>query len=208
MGDGRELLHAIKAASFGQPSFQARINATEVKHDGRETIVSSAALTYRGPGSYRLEMLQSTRTTFQGAKLIFHTGEATVQVRPGGLLKFLPLRLPLADPQLLSLNGYRLDQVTGHGVLDRISDPTYDIRLHGKATVAGDAVEILKVTAPATTLDRRIAFEYIGFDSQQRYRLWAAYADPALRLPSDLLYQMTVDEVRTDAPVTDAAFKL
>jgi hypothetical protein len=208
MGEGRQLLQDIMSASFGQPSFQARISATEVKHDGRETIVSEASLTYRGPGSYRLEMLKSTKAAFQGAKLIFHAGETSVKVRPGGLLKFLPLTLPLADPQLLSLNGYRLDQVTGHGVLERVIGPDYEIKVHGKATVGGDAVQILKVTAPANSLDKRIAYEYIGFDEQHHYRLWAAYGDPSLRLPSDLLYQMTVDEVTPGVPVSEATFKL
>jgi hypothetical protein len=205
---GKQLLQTIMAESLGQPSFQARISATEVKHDGRETIVSEAALTYRGPGSYRLEMLKSSKAAFQGAKLIFHSGEKTVKVRPGGLLKFLPLTLPLADPQLLSLNGYRLDQITGHGVLERLHDPAYEIRLHGKATVAGTPVQILKVTAAANTLDRRIAYEYVGFDEQHRFRMWAAFGDPALRLPSDLLYQLTVDEVQPGVPVSDATFKL
>lgn len=208
MADGRHLLQAIKTASFGQPSFQARIQATEVKHDGRETIVSEASLTYRGPGSYRLEMLKSSKAAFQGAKLIFHTGERTVQVRPGGLLKFLPLTLPLNDPQLLSLNGYRLDQVTGHGVLERFESPAYELTVHGNATVGGDPVQILKVTSAANTLDRRIAYEYIGFDDDGRYRLWAAFADPALGLPSDLLYQLTVETVTPGVAVSDATFKV
>jgi hypothetical protein len=208
MGDGRELLQAIMAASFGQTSFQARVKATEVRHDGRENIVSDAALTFRGPGSYRIEMLDSTKILFKGAKLVFHAGETTLHVRPGGLLGLVPLRLPLGDQRLLSLNGYRLDQITGHGILERIDGPDYEITLHGKATVAGEPVQVLKVTAPRNTLDPRITHEFIGFDEQHRFRLWSAFADPAHKRSSDLLYQLTVDEVRAGVPVSDATFKL
>jgi hypothetical protein len=38
--------------------------------------------------------------------------------------------------------------------------------------------------------------------------MWAAFGDPALRLPSDLLYRLTVDEVQPGVPVSDATFKL
>ena len=203
MSEARTILALVKAASFGTSDFKARVQATEVKADGSATIISEAALLFRGPGSYRLDMLSSTKTAFQGAKLIFHSGEKTVKVRPGGLLKFLPLQLALSDPQLLSLNGYRLDQVTGHGVLDRISGDEYDLTVHGKATVAGDAIQVLKVVSTANRFDSRIAHEFIGFDDQHRYRLWSVYARPEFRLPQDLLYQMTVDAI--DGGVTHGA---
>ncbi|MBC7544669.1 MAG: hypothetical protein H7338_18255 [Candidatus Sericytochromatia bacterium] len=208
MCDARSILAAIKVASFGPATFIAKVQATEVKADGTATIVSTASLLFRGPGSYRLDMLSSTKAAFQGAKLIFHAGESTVSVRPGGVLKFLPLHLQLSDPQLLSLNGYRLDQVTGHGVLDRLSEPDYDVTLHGRASVAGESLQVLRVSSPDNRLDRRIAQEFIGFDDQHRLRLWSVYAAPALGLPQGLLYQMTVDDFHAGVTHPPDAFRL
>src|SRR5690606_28699209 len=125
--------------SFAMRSFQALLDSSEQRFDkSRPPLTTTININYLNPGHYRFEMIKSTKSSNNGARLVFRQGDPKVTVKMGGLLGVVALTFPLSDSQVLTDNGYRIDQISLHGVLERVSGPGYRAALAGTTTIGGD----------------------------------------------------------------------
>jgi hypothetical protein len=206
--DAMQALSDLKQTLDGQQTTQSWNTVTDNKKDGSKTVRTKSLTRTQAPGSYRLEVLDSTNSTKVGSKAVFTYGDRQVKVKPGGVLGIVTLTLPMSDEKALSLNGWQVNQFVVKGVLDRLTGGGYDAAVAGTTTVSGTELKVLKVTSAHNTLDADIAYELIGYDAEQNVRLWAVYGKPSLGLPQDLMYQLVTEKIEVNVNLAADTFKL
>lgn len=207
--DALALLDEVKAATLGG-AMKATISTYEMKADKSKT--NSATFNLQVDDTrYRLDCIKHTKPNNVGSKTVLVYGEDSARVKPTGLLSLVTVTLKLTDSNLISLNGITLDKILSHGVLERVTGGGYTAEVAGKTKIGTDAITLVKLKPESGThpLSADADFEYVGFDDNKIYRMWALYGKPELGLPqNNLLYQITVDSAETDATIDPSVFKI
>jgi hypothetical protein len=207
--DALALLDEVKSQSLGG-SMKATITSYEMKIDKSKSTSGTFNLQVQDT-SYRLDCIKHSKPNNVGSKTVLVYGQDSARVKPAGLLSVVTVTLKLSDSNLISLNGITLDKILSHGVLERVTGGGYTAEVAGKTKIGDDNITLIKLKPESGThpLSDSADFEYVGFDDNKLYRMWAMYAKPELGLPqNNLLYQVTVDTAEPNVTISPDAFKL
>lgn len=208
--DAMDLLKEVQTTTLGHTSLKGSISTYEMKADKSKTNAGKFNLLNQGT-TYKLDCTSHTRPNNVGSKTLLVFGEPNAKVKPAGFLSIVTVTLALTDSNLISLNNITLDKILTHGVLDRVTNGEYEAELAGTTTINGDKITMVKVqkTSGANPLFADADYEYVGFDENKLYRMWALYAKPELALPqNNLLFQTTVNEATPGGTIPADQLKL
>lgn len=157
---------------------------------------------FQQPGRSKMEILEHANSMYVGVKLMYDSGQDKVTGRPGGMLGFAKLTVPMTDERILTRRGYRLDQVDTLAIVQRLINSNQTPKILGKTTVAGRSVAVLEYT-PQNHFDPSITRELIGIDMQDHFvRIHEMYAG------KDLVYSLKLLEVQINAPLSSKDFEI
>ncbi len=204
--DASAMFAALKAKMDAASTYTATIHVLDNnKFKANKQTKSTLKITCKAPTNYRIDMVETNNPITQGGKIIFDYGATEAKLRPGGILGMAVLTMALTDTKITTGCEWRLDQVVAKAITERLS--TYKAELVGQTTVGADPVKILKMSTDGdNTLDKDIDYEQVGLDSNNLLRYWAVYAKQGVNVPNGLMWQMTLDSVELDVPVTASTF--
>lgn len=206
--DAETLFAAMRDKVGGATSYIATVNVTDNNKNKPKTTTSTLKITFKAPGSHRIDILDTNNPLTKGGKMAFKMGEAKAKLRPGGILGVALMDMALNDTTITTGCEWRLDQVVAGGLASRFASG-YHVEIAGTSTIAGETMTILKVVAEGTnSLDSDIDYEHIGIDSSHMLRYWAVYGKPGVKVPNLLMWQMTMNAVQLNVPVADSVFTI
>ena len=203
--DAGAMFAALKAKMDAAGTYAATVHVLDNNKFKVKQTKSTLKITCKAPTNYRIDMVETNNPITQGGKIIFDYGATDAKLRPGGILGMAVLTMALTDTKITTGCEWRLDQVVAKAITERMA--SYKAELVGQTTVGADTVKILKMTTDGdNTLDKDIDYEQVGLDSNNLLRYWAVYAKQGVNVPNSLMWQMTLDSVELDVPVTAATF--
>ncbi|MGV3525394.1 MAG: LolA family protein [Candidatus Sericytochromatia bacterium] len=151
----------------------------------------------RKPHEVRMQILEHPNKQVQGFTLYYLGGASQLRIQAGGALKFLKQNFSMTHPDIVTANGYRLDQVDLYGILNRLRQKPY--------TVTQPKPGVLRLTPKGPhSLDARIAYEELLFDPQTlNLKGWTATT-----AQGKTFYQLQVNSLKLLASLPQSALKL
>jgi hypothetical protein len=206
--DAETLFSAMLDKIGSATSYVASVRVTDNNKYKVKTTTSTMKITFKAPGSHRIDIQETTNTLTKGGKMSFKMGEAKAKLRPGGILGVALMDMALSDTTITTGCEWRLDQVVAAGLVSRLTSG-YKAEIAGQTTVGGESIRVLKIVAEGTnSLDSDIEYEHVGIDADNMLRYWAVYAKPGVNVPNSLMWQMTMDSVDMNATVADSTFTI
>ncbi|MGV3523962.1 MAG: hypothetical protein ACO1RX_07045 [Candidatus Sericytochromatia bacterium] len=199
-------LKAVIAQIQSAPFIQAQVEKTERNLSTGKTSTVKLTMSMKQPSQVKLDVSYSSSGA-SGAKVLYQSGDTNkAKVRPGGSMSFITTELPKTDERLVSLNGYKFDDIDFFGVSKRFAQG-YKAELVGKSQLNGTEIHVLKLSTTGTNaLDGRIAYEYIGFEPDTHtIRLWEIYDTSGAESP---YFRLVLPKVSFPSTLPDSAFKL
>jgi hypothetical protein len=206
--DAEALFSAMRQKVGGAESYVATVRITDNNKNKVKQTTSTLKITFKAPGSHRIDIQETNNALTKGGKMVFRMGETKAKLRPGGLLGVALMDMALSDTMITTGCEWRLDQVVAGGLTARFASG-YTATVAGQTTVGGETLKVLKVVADGTnSLDADIEYEHVGIDGDNMLRYWAVYAKPGVNVPNSLMWQMTMDSVQLNTPVADTVFTI
>lgn len=159
-------------------------------------------LHFQKPTRTKMEIVEHTNSLFVGAKLLYESGSDQVTGRPGGMMSFMKMTLPLSDDRISSRRGYRLDQIDTLAIVNRLLKSGQQPRVLGKANVGGREVAMLEFTG-ANPFDQTITREVLGIDMQDQF-----VRSHEMYVGADLIYSLKLQQVDIDTQIPASEFTI
>lgn len=161
--------------------------------DGKETSTNTAEIYMALPGRLRANITEASSAMKRGVKMV-SLGDGKITAKLG----FIKKTMPIDDPQVLSVRGWRLDQTDLGAIIRGATHADAKAKYVGPTTVNGRAAEVLELASPVllpgTTkqviaLDAQTAVPlklegFVGAQSVYRLELSNAQLNPSL--PGDI----------------------
>ncbi len=206
--DAEALFSAMREKVGGAESYVATVRITDNNKNKVKQTKSVLKITFKAPGSHRIDIQETNNALTKGGKMVFRMGETNAKLRPGGLLGMALMDMAMSDTMITTGCEWRLDQVVAVGLSTRFASG-YSATMAGQTTIGGETLKVLKVVADGpNSLDADIDYEHVGIDGDNMLRYWAVYAKPGVNVPNGLMWQMTMDSVQLNTPVADTSFTI
>lgn len=185
------LVAGLKNASGQLKTFSGVVKFWET--DGHDVSTNTAELYLALPNKIRANITEASSMTKRGVKMVY-LGDGKITAK----LAFIKKTLPVDDPQVLSVRGWRIDQTDLNAIIKGATDPAANAHYAGATTVNGRAAEVLELSSPAflpgtskqvVTLDAQtfVPLKVEAFaGSQSVYKMELANTQLNPTLPADI----------------------
>lgn len=189
-----ELVAGVKRLERKLATFSGVVRFWET--DGQKVETNAAEVFLAAPGRIRANLTETANPLKRGAKLVYLGGQE-VRVKLG----FIKKTYRYDHPDVVSLNGYRIDQTDISAIVAGLTHPQAQVRYAGSATVDGRAAEVIEVTSPVLLpgVDR----EVVTLDAEH----FVPVKLDALRASAPV-FRMALSDWKLNPPLSDDLFKL
>ena len=136
-----ELVAGLKATGASLKTYSGVAKFWET--DGHDVSTNTAEIYMALPGKLRANITEASSAMKRGVKLVA-LGDGKITAKLG----FIKKTMPIDDPQVLSVRGWRLDQTDLGAIIRGATDAKADAHYAGATTVGGRQAEVLELTSP------------------------------------------------------------
>jgi len=181
-------------------SMRATVHTTDLDPADGDLYKGILDVHYQAPAKFMFTVKPGSRHNV-GTKMAFEDGDTHISVRPGGMLGFAKVKLPVDDKRVQTSRGFPIMAITQKSMVGRLKHPKAIVGLLGEASLEGKPVQVLSVTGPV--LPKGATEEWVYADKTTALPLRGE-----LRIGKQVVFSTTLKDFQPNAQLPKGVFDL